>query len=341
MKVERSARGVLLAGILTNATGIVINYSTSQVPGFIAANIRIAWVSLGVLTVALFAVQVKPWSREVDRYEPSDSVRRRYICTPTTIDNLPVSGDVRIDRLEYGEGPQKVVIDDLRAYELDEISSQPTERSSISNGGEPVRLPHRFVLTGSKRRGRASVVYIITDLAYVQAVRPLLLRSTFVARCKLDRGGILPFVDISAYHKGRVVVRSDVGAHGMIVAVEYFMGQPVARSRYIAAVRAGIRYPDDVWRSKRTGSPLLSTRDRETARVAFQSRQEGGLGSDVFVCDVDGGAMVNLTRKSQDSYDGLFRGSEEVAKWVDRSHLRIASHLAPQNGMRIVEDAAP
>jgi hypothetical protein len=39
VKVERSGRRALLAGDLTNATGIVINYSTSKMPGFIAANI--------------------------------------------------------------------------------------------------------------------------------------------------------------------------------------------------------------------------------------------------------------------------------------------------------------
>jgi hypothetical protein len=321
VKVERSTRGVLLAGVLTNAIGIVINYSTSQTPAFIAANIWMAWGSLVVLTLTLLAVQLMPHERNADRHEPNDSARRRYTRSLADIEKLPISDKVRIRRVEYGEGPQKDVLED-----------------PCTDDGEPIRLPHRFELTGSKRLGRTAVVYVITDLAYVQAIRPFQLHSTFVARCKLDRGGILPFVDIDAYHKGHIVIRSDTGAQGTIVAVEYFRGRSVARSAYLIAVRAGIRYPDDVWRSPRTGSAFLSTRDRETARVAFQSRQEGGLGSDVFACDVDGSALVNLTHKTEDSYDGLFRGSEEVAKWIDRTHLRLASHLAPQNGVRIVED---
>jgi hypothetical protein len=238
--------------------------------------------------------------------------------------------------VEYGEGPQQFTTDDLRDCELEDDWSLLTERTPAT----PIRLPHRFVASCTKRFGRTAVVHIVTDIPYVQAVRPFQLRSSFVARCKMDRAGILPFVDLPAYHDGRIVVRSDAGAVGIVVAVEYRGDRPVARSRYVAGIRAGIRYPDDVWRSTRTGSAILSSPHAEMARVAFQSRQEGGLSSDVFVCDVDGGAMVNLTRKSMNSYDGLFRGREEVAEWVDRSHLRVASALAPQDGVRIVEDPA-
>jgi hypothetical protein len=60
VKVERSGRRALPAGDLANATGIFINYSTSKIPGFLAANIWIAWVSLTTLTVALLVVEIEP-----------------------------------------------------------------------------------------------------------------------------------------------------------------------------------------------------------------------------------------------------------------------------------------
>lgn len=338
MRGERGARSAILVVLLTSAIGIVVNYSTSQTPGLIAENIWIAWALLCGFAVALVGVEILPLKRGSDDYEPNSTILLRYTRKIEDIDNLPVSRKLRIRSLQYGEGPQQVKIEDFQESELSDDWRLTTAESPWPDDVQPIQLPHRFVVTGSKSVGKAVAIHLVTDLAYVQAARALQLGSTFLARCKLDRGGILPFVDIDAYHKGRIVVRSETGAQAAIVAVEYFNGRPTARSRYLFVIRVGIRYPDDIWASKRTGSAILSTKNRDDARMAFQSRQQGGLASDVFACDVDGGRMVNLTEKTASSYDGFFRGTEEVVKWIDRNHLRVASHLASQNGVKIVRD---
>jgi hypothetical protein len=338
-RAERGISGITLAAALTNAIAIMVNYSTSRPPDLIAENISLSWILLVVLIAAFVIVQTRALSSNSDAYDASPSTYKKYTRRASDIDTLPVSERVRIRCVEFGERPQKVTVSDLRAFELESgwlISATPDWRTSAH---EALHLPHRFLVSAAKATFGKTLVYVITDLAYVQAASKANVGSTLLARCKLDRGGILPFLDIEAYHKGRVAVRSDLGARGLIVAVQFRRGEPVARSRYILGVRCGIRYPDDLWISSRTGSTVLSERHRDIARVAFQTRQEGGLGADVFACHVDGSRMVNLTRKSENAYDGFFRGDTEVVQWNDDGcSLQIASHLARKNGVRIVQD---
>lgn len=337
--VERGAPGIMLAAALTNAIAIMVNYSTSRTPDIVAENIWVAWLLLFALVAAYAILQFRAQSGKKDSYDPGPSIYSKYNRKASDIDILPVSDEVRIRCVEFGEGPQKVALSDLREFELaadQHISAEPDWRTTTQ---EVLRLPHRFLVSGPRAIFGKTLVYVITDLAYVQAISTTPVGSTYVARCLLDRGGILPFIDIEEYHKGRVSPRSDVGARGLIVAVRFRRGRPVARSRYILCIRSGIRYPDDLWISPRTGSAILSEIHRDIARVAFQSRQEGGLSSDVFACDVNGSRMVNLTLKSENSYDGFFRGDTEVVQWnEDGRSLQIASQLAQKNGVRTVQD---
>jgi hypothetical protein len=109
-------------------------------------------------------------------------------------------------------------------------------------------------------------------------------------------------------------------------AIEFENDQPVHRSKFLITVRKGIRYPEDVWASNKTGKPLTSTHDIKNSRFIFQSRMPNGSSWDVFVSDFDGQNMVNLTAKDVVSYDGICNGEGDVvAEWLNEREIRYCS----------------
>ncbi|WP_040713027.1 hypothetical protein [Nocardia takedensis] len=263
--------------------------------------------------------RVRPVAFSPDRSSrvgPTNRQRRRYLLEAAVIEQLPVDSGIRIDRLDYGIGPQRVSIDTI--------------------GVEPVFLPHRFTLTGTKRRGATAAVFIVSDIAYLGRVTRRWSRS-FTLPAELGLGGILPFLDAKAIHRNRVEVARETGELGRLVVVEFRSGVPVARSNHVDLLRRGILDPDDIWISRATGEPILSDEALSAARLAFQSKQPNGNSSDVFACDVDGSRLFNLTRKSFDSYDGFICDGREIVEWLTRGRLQIASQQAGE-GVRVVDD---
>ncbi|MFC3502809.1 hypothetical protein ACFOOK_17765 [Micromonospora krabiensis] len=350
MRTERGIRRSLLAALALTVTSIVVNYSTSEVPAFLAGNLWIAWTLTGLCVSGYLLLEFRPDAPPGDLEQVSARARRRYLRTALELDSIPVGPTVEVTTVEYGEGPQRRVL--VPDRDLCVLPPQWSLAEAVGAGGtravdlrtalseadlaRATPLPHRFVVRGTSRAATVVVLHIITDLAYLQAVAKRPLRRRFAGIGLLDRGGILPYLDTAALHEGRVEVVGTVGTLGLVVAVECAGGRPVSRSRYLLVVRAGIRYPEDVWLSPATGRPLLSDPEPRRARVAFESPQPNGLATDVFACAVDGRRMVNLTRKDLDSYDGF--GDGESAQWVDQRHLRVVSQLTPDRHTRIVQD---
>lgn len=258
------------------------------------------------------------------------------------IDALPVAEDIRIESLSYGEGPQTTTVEHGRlrtlpaafrlgnggrhsvgerlvrhrdVFSLPEIHALTSEGDIPADSRDTLAFPHEVLVSGVRddpRRGIA--LHLITDTAYLQGIDQS-PDSRFTVVCLLDRGGIAPFADEQP--SGEFVVRKRYGTIGLLVAVEFDGGIALSRSRYTCVVRMGIRYPDDIWVSQRTGGPLVAG-PREQSRFAFQSRQPNGLGWDVFVADFDGERMIDLTFKDHDGYSGFsFGNGEEAAEWLD------------------------
>ncbi|WP_141561947.1 hypothetical protein [Micromonospora sp. WMMA1996] len=349
MRTERGVRRSLLAALVLTVTSIVVNYSTSQVPAFLAGNLWIAWTLTVLCVVGYLVLEFRPAADPAELGHVSPRVRRRHLRPALELDAIPVASNVRISAVEYGEGPQKRVLvpgRDLCVLPADwslaaagAANAGRLDMHTALTGTDLARatpLPHRFVVRGTCRAAATVVLHIITDLAYLQAVSGRPPQRRFAAVGLLDRGGILPYVDGVALHTGHVEVARSTGTPGLVVAVECVGGRPVSRTPYLLVVRAGIRYPEDVWLSPATGRPLLSDRDPDRARVAFESPQPNGLATDMFACDLDGRRMNNLTRKSVDSYDGFGDGTQVT--WVDQKHLRVFSELTPDQSTRIVQD---
>ncbi len=328
-----------------------MNYSTSQVPTIIDRHLWVAWVLTALCAVGYLVLEFGPARSPTELAKVSTRSRRRYLLDSFDLDSIPVRDTVAVTAIQYGEGPQKRVLGRAELHALPADWSllramgtrdrrEVVLRTALSetDQAQATRLPHRLVVRGTKRWGTRLALYVITDLAYLQAVGGQPLRCQFAMVGLLDRGGILPYLDERALHAGQIEVRSAVGALGLIVVVEYRAGRPLSRSPYLLAVRAGIRYPQDVWLSPATGHPLVSAPEPHRARVAFESPQPNGLACDVYACDLDGRRMVNLTRKDHDSYDGL--GGGELAQWVDERHLQVVSQLASHQGKRVVPDRA-
>ncbi len=258
------------------------------------------------------------------------------------VEKIPVSESLIINEIKYGEGSQIEHKDSSELLILDSeiklpkkfIPSEGREAyiiKSLFNEQELnnfkinklLHYPREIVVTGQKTESRNTIAtYICADTFYFQNCDQNLSNEVFEVNCRLGRGGISDFVDRrGGFQNDNIFTLGDgLGAIIAIVAVEFDGKEPICRSKYIVAVRAGIRYPDDIWRSKKTNKPITSGDDNHisNARFIFQSRQPNGSSSDIFVADFNGERMYNLTERNEVAYDGFFdEKGNEVARWVD------------------------
>ncbi|MGW3959355.1 caspase family protein [Amycolatopsis sp. NPDC005003] len=284
---------------------------------------------------------------------PSRSPRFvEYRRATADIDLLPVNDGLRVEAVSCGDGPQRKVFprerlrtlpaafllgeamagSDLEVNEFlltrpdlfDPVEIEELVRSGgvLPDSAEVFAFPHEMVVSGVRDEPRHRIaVYLITDVAYLQGLDSA-DSAAFSVLCLLDNGGIVPFV-AEEPGTGRFLVRSRHGTAGLVVAVAYDGTTAVARSRYTAVLRMGIRHQDDLWADGRTGQPFLAARPGEEPRFAFQSKQPNGLGRDVFVADLDGERMIDLTFKDHDGFSGLASGGrEDSVGWLDARRIR-------------------
>jgi hypothetical protein len=284
---------------------------------------------------------------------PSRSPRfAEYRRSAADIDALPVSDGLHVESVSCGEGPQRRVVPRERlrtlpaSFQLREVMAgsgleinefllarpdvfEPGEvEELVSLGGvrpgasDVVAFPHEIVVSGVREEpGHRIAVHVITDLAYLQGLDAV-ESPAFSVLCLLDNGGIAPFV-AEEPGSGGFVVRSRHGTAGLVVAVAYDGMTALSRSRYTCVLRMGVRYPDDVWVAERSGLPFLVARTGEEPRFAFQSKQPNGLGQDVFVADLDGERMIDLTFKGYDGFSGFAAGRRaDPVGWLDSRRIR-------------------
>lgn len=293
----------------------------------------------------------EPWGPAIVRSNLAHPSRMSILAehrrSVEKIDALPVNEEVCVESIKYGEGPQRRKVDqgNLRTLPAlfrlsdflvdieDRVSSTLAQQRKVftneeinafasltklpTNPLDIIGFPHEILVSG--RRGDPSFqisLHLITDMAYMQGVDST-VDPRFSLVCLLDNGGIAAFLAEDS-SSGQRIVRSPHGAVGLLVAVASDGTEGIYRSRYTCVVRTGIRYPDDSWVSRRTGLPFLTTGLDDEPRFAFQSRQPNGLGWDVFVADLDGERMIDLTFKDYDGYSGFsWPKGEEAAKWLD------------------------
>jgi hypothetical protein len=273
------------------------------------------------------------------------------------IDSLPVNEGFYIRSVSYGEGPHATEVQEDRLYRLPaakRLLSTDTQR--VLRPVEPrnllsqedidclkkaqhlkhrpraaVAFPHEFAVHGIRGQTKSDVaVYLVTDIPYLQGVNRE-DRPDFSLPCLLGRGGIASFVDIS--ESGDVSMPEELGPVALLVGVEYVKGVPIGRTRYILVVRFGILYPSDIWILPETGQPLISRPaggSSSELRFAFQSRQPNALSSDIFVADLDGERLADITYKGLDAYDGFAQvNGQPTARWLDEQRLQ---HSAVRGG---------
>jgi hypothetical protein len=336
---------------------------------------------VGPRDVRLPSRQIRTWKRQVlayqwlDLHEQRDRVaeyrrgletivgRIRDLLEPSVPDDvlagLRVDPALDVREISYGEGRHGETISGDRLVHVDLIAAVPKEfvafdgnhqliprrlvDAGIVHRDRLVRLPRRFTVRGRRSRGSTVAVFLIAGVAYLQGVDRDRESDHYAVDCVLGRGGIADFVDRdgSPQDWNPLVLGGGLGAVGGILVVELAGSSPVRRSHHCIVVRAGIRYPDDVWLSERTGRPVVFEKDVASGRFLFQSRQPNGTSCDVFAADFDGLRLVNLTWKPQDAYDGFFdEAGREVAEWVGPGTARICSMRGGRRAIRTVEDRA-
>ena len=322
--------------LLSTAVAVFVNYATIGVPEFIRAHRWISWVVIAACVVLLIgwevAAQWKTARPGVDR--------SAYRLNLHEIDALPLSDELHLASISYGEGPATVTVPADRLYRPPrnrrfagpgvsagdllterQLDSLARTRRLNATSSRHVAFPHAVRVSGVRSRpGSHVAVYVVTDICYLQEIDTE-DGSGFSADCLLGTGGITAF---TRFRDGAVQVAGPMGPAALLVAVEWVDRAPVKRTSYVVMVRSGIRYPDDLWLSPLTGLPLLSN-DSPEARFAFQSRQPNALSHDVFIADLDGARMINLSRKEFDAYDGLHGPDGDFGAWVDETHLRYFS----------------
>lgn len=260
---------------------------------------------------------------------------RRYIKNiEKDVESLSVDGDLVINEVEYGEGSQIYNIKEDFLMYLDSKTKLPKSlntseeyylkyffenpnKSAIFNN-KKLCFPRVITVKGKRSKKNSVIaVYICTDIFYLQNYEYSLEDDCFEISCYLGRGGIAELVH------NPFSLDIGFGAVGAIVAVEFENMVPLHRSKYILSVRKGIRYPDDIWWSKKTGKPIISSSGN---RFIFQSKQPNGNSTDIFVADFNGDNIYNLTYKKETAYDGFFDdGGNEVAIWVNKNTIQYCS----------------
>jgi len=275
--------------------------------------------------------------------------------TDSILEQLPVLRALNIDKIEYGEGIQIESIAGARLTHLNLYTTIEKEFVSfdgtfqyvpkriidagILKASQPVRVPRRIVVSGRRSQsGNIVGVYVCVGIHYLQGFDRRRDTDLYEVECLIGRGGIADFVDNAGQFQNNnpLVFGNGLGAVCGIVVVEFEGRKPMKRSEHTIVIRAGIRYPEDIWISKNTGRPITSKDENiATARFIFQSRQPNGQSCDVFVAGFNGANMVNLTYKEEDAYDGFFNDSgDEVARWVDQDTIEYCSM---SGGRRIIK----
>jgi hypothetical protein len=269
-------------------------------------------------------------------------------------DDLEINGQLRITGIRYGEGPQREVVagDKLCVLGKDILLRSSREFVHFDNGkryvlknlfaenerdalllNENTHFPFQLVVSGKKAKATNSVSLVrISDIRYVQG-HDVGQNESFEISCIHGRGGIACFIDKKGeYQIWNPYIIGDpgnaIGSVGVLVLIEWENAKPLYRSPYVVILRKGIRYPDDIWLSRTTLSPLMSPGDGEFTRrrFIFQSREPAGGSTDIYVADFDGGNMVNLSQDNVDAFDGFFDDDGvEVVGWVDERHIKYSS----------------
>jgi hypothetical protein len=280
----------------------------------------------------------------------SDQEKKLYESFAMRIEEIPVNQKLRISSIRYGESfrAEKVTENQLLFLPSDIklpkefVGSEGSEAYVLKSLSEikvqdllenqHLYFPHKIAVDGQRsQKGSIVVVYICTDRFYFQGVnKSFLKRENFEVDCLLGRGGIAAFVKIdgSFQNNNKFVLGNGLGGVGAICAVEFLNSKPINRSRYVVVIRKGIRYPDDIWISKKTGKPITNRigDDISEGRFIFQSTQINGSSSDIFVADFNGENMYHLNRKNNTEYDGFYDSDEqEVAQWTDERNIQYSS----------------
>ena len=267
--------------------------------------------------------------------------RQIYFGYEAYIEEIEINENLKINEIRYGEGSQVETVKESDLLILQNEAKLPREfvktegrksyvikslfnEQEIKNLREDYRrhFPRKIMVKGQKSRiGTSVAVYICTDIFYFQDFDHNPLDQDFEVSCLLGRGGISDLVNrYGDFQKdNKFTLGNGLGALGAIVAVEFEGKNPICRSKYIIVSRAGIRYPDDIWRSKITNKPITSGNDSDisSARFIFQSRQHNGSSTDVFVADFNGERMFNLSLRNEAAYDGFFdQNGNEIARWI-------------------------
>jgi hypothetical protein len=284
------------------------------------------------------------------------SVGQEYRLALDLIDGVPGPAPELLAGVSYGEGPQRRRIPATRLRFLPpdwspvgEAESNESwtprdllseaDRAELENGFRDA-FPHELTVRGTRSRPQSSVaLYIVSDLPYFQGIDQS-GRPEYAISGLLGQGGIMPFL---SFRSGRLELGDQLGGVALVVAVEFQGDEPVARSPYLLAARRGIRYPEDRWLSARTGRPVLSKEDpvdAADARFVFQSARPNGFSSDVFVADLDGERMFNLSYKEIDASDGFGPEEDEVVCWLDPTHIQYATFRRGRGSVVVRPDPA-
>jgi len=279
--------------------------------------------------------------RPVDQPTPVPPRPELPLLFYAQLDDLPIDTKWMFHPVQYAEGAQ------IRSVSADRLFWLPEETRLLDEHGyrrDPAILfgknresrcdseiffPHEIYVSGVKRdRNWAVLVHICTDIPYPSDPAEE-AGNVFRARCLIELGGIAPFVD----RHGTIRPRRDLGLGGehgdatVIAAVAYHGGVPQCRSRYFLIVRKGVRYPEDVWLSTRTGRPICPREgDISGQRFVFQSREAKGGSTDIFVADYNGGRMCNITAHDVVAWDGFVNESgNEVVQWTEDGQVQFYS----------------
>jgi hypothetical protein len=264
------------------------------------------------------------------------------------IEKIQVDENFSISRIEYGEGPNLIQVNAdsllkltpeaelprpdrfaVKALFMDNLNS--LRNNTDCHFPQEIRIFGRVTDDGTK----SVAAYVCTDTFYFQDSQ-VVSGKDFELTCKLDRGGIAAFVDAqngSLIDEDSYSLGEGFGAISAIVVVAFDKFEhPIHRSAYTIAVRKGIKYPDDIWTSRKTNRPITNSNHGEplsTSRFVFQSAQPNGGCSDIYSANFDGSDMRNLTKKTTTAYDGFFdENDEEVVEWIDRTTIRYASRAS-------------
>jgi len=260
-----------------------------------------------------------------------------------TIDKTRIEASLVVTSISYGEGAQRQVIPRNRLHvlppsiKLRDDNNEPISLVDlffkVTTGPSPTDkkmfVPHAVVVKGKKPESFEHVpvlVHVCTDVPYVEQQANEQKDGSFEAPCLIGMGGIVPFVDDygNLRPRGPLDVGDGIGCVAAIVAVAYSGGRPFRRSRYVLVARKGIRYPDDIWCSIKSGRPICSKEgDISNARFIFQSPEPNGSSCDVFVANYNGGNMCNLNSGEPSAWDGFYaENGEEVACWTSDGQIQ-------------------